>query len=151
MKLRTTCCLGMLLLVGSSALAQPRNLPPPNTTCDGSSTLAEWVPQFHFDHCLTGYNPYEVILSPANVGNLVLDWQYTTAYPIDSSPAVANGVVYVGAQDSNVYALNAATGAKLWIYNTLSLVQFFADGGQWGGLCRLRRRQRLCAERRHRR
>ena len=33
-----------------------------------------------------------------------------------SSPAVANGVVYVGAGDGNVYALNAGTGAKLWSY-----------------------------------
>ena len=33
-----------------------------------------------------------------------------------SSPAVANGVVYVGSADHNVYALNAGTGAKLWSY-----------------------------------
>ena len=33
-----------------------------------------------------------------------------------SSPAVANGVVYVGSEDDNVYALNASTGAKLWSY-----------------------------------
>jgi outer membrane protein assembly factor BamB len=31
---------------------------------------------------------------------------------------VANGVVYVGAVDHNVYALNATTGAKLWSYTT---------------------------------
>ncbi len=31
-----------------------------------------------------------------------------------SSPAVANGVVYVGSDDDNVYALNASTGALLW-------------------------------------
>ena len=35
-----------------------------------------------------------------------------------SSPAVANGVVYVGSDDHNVYALNATTGAKLWNYTT---------------------------------
>ena len=34
-----------------------------------------------------------------------------------SSPAVANGVVYVGSDD-NVYALNARTGALLWSYTT---------------------------------
>jgi serine/threonine-protein kinase len=57
-------------------------------------------------------------LSPATVGNLVLDWQYTTNFIVYSSPVVANGVVYVGSLDSNVYALNAATGAKLWSYAT---------------------------------
>ena len=35
---------------------------------------------------------------------------------IDSSPAVANGVVYFGSVDDNVYALNAATGAEQWTY-----------------------------------
>src|ERR1017187_6945305 len=35
-----------------------------------------------------------------------------------SSPAVANGAVYVGSLDNNVYALNAATGAKLWQFTT---------------------------------
>ena len=39
-----------------------------------------------------------------------------------SSPAVANGVVYVGSDDGNVYALNASTGAKLWSYTTGSYV-----------------------------
>ena len=36
----------------------------------------------------------------------------------ESSPAVANGVVYIGSDDNNVYALNASTGALLWSYNT---------------------------------
>jgi outer membrane protein assembly factor BamB len=37
---------------------------------------------------------------------------------VDASPAVANGVVYVGSEDENVYALNASTGAKLWSFAT---------------------------------
>jgi outer membrane protein assembly factor BamB len=37
---------------------------------------------------------------------------------VDSSAAVANGVVYVGSTDGNVYALNAKTGAKLWSGST---------------------------------
>jgi len=41
---------------------------------------------------------------------------------VDSSPAVANGVVYVGSGDYKVYALNARTGAKLWSYRTGSFV-----------------------------
>ena len=31
---------------------------------------------------------------------------------------MANGVVYIGSDDGNVYALNASTGAKLWSYTT---------------------------------
>jgi outer membrane protein assembly factor BamB len=40
-----------------------------------------------------------------------------------SSPAVANGVVYVGSFDRKVYALNAKTGAKLWSYIIGSQIQ----------------------------
>ena len=35
-----------------------------------------------------------------------------------SSPIVANGIVYVGSYDHNVYALNATTGTKVWNYAT---------------------------------
>ena len=35
-----------------------------------------------------------------------------------SRPAVAGGVVYVGSEDHNLYALNAANGDKLWNYTT---------------------------------
>jgi outer membrane protein assembly factor BamB len=38
-------------------------------------------------------------------------WSYDTRDYVNSSPAVANGVVYVGSINDNVYALNAATGA----------------------------------------
>jgi eukaryotic-like serine/threonine-protein kinase len=51
-----------------------------------------------------------------------LKWRYTTGSGTGSSPAVANGVVYVGSGDYNVYALNARTGAKLWTYATGSYV-----------------------------
>ena len=48
-----------------------------------------------------------------------------------SSPAVANGVVYIGSDDDNVYALNASTGALLWQYttgNSVSSSPAVADG-----------------------
>ena len=39
-------------------------------------------------------------------------------YGANASPAVANGIIYVGMDDQYVYALNAKTGAKLWSYLT---------------------------------
>ena len=39
-----------------------------------------------------------------------------------SSPAVVNGIVYVGSNDKNVYALDANTGTKMWSYTTRSVV-----------------------------
>jgi len=54
-----------------------------------------------------GYRPEGVLL-----------WNYTTGGRVTSSPAVVNGVVYVGSQDRNLYAFDALTGARLWNYNT---------------------------------
>jgi outer membrane protein assembly factor BamB len=49
-------------------------------------------------------------------------WSYTTGFFVESSPAVANGVVYVGSDypDSKVCALNARTGVRLWAYTASS-------------------------------
>ena len=39
-----------------------------------------------------------------------------------SSPAIANGTVYIGSHDHNLYALDAATGKKRWSYKAGGLV-----------------------------
>jgi outer membrane protein assembly factor BamB len=59
-------------------------------------------------------NPCEKVLNVKNVGSLQKLWSYTTGGEVNSSPAVANGVVYVGSEypDHKLYALNASTGAK---------------------------------------
>ena len=41
-------------------------------------------------------------------------WSFGTGDAVYSSPALANGVVYVSSWDGNVYALDAYTGAELW-------------------------------------
>ena len=81
-------------------------------TCKAYTPWAE----FH-RHDMTRWNPCEKVLNVKNVGKLGLKWSYATG-GVDSSPAVANGVVYVGSYDHNGYALNARTGAKLWSYTT---------------------------------
>jgi outer membrane protein assembly factor BamB len=68
------------------------------------------------------WNPCEKVLTVHNVGNLSLKWSNTFAGAVWSSPAVADGVVYVGSSDGNVWALRAKTGAKLWNYGTRSFV-----------------------------
>jgi outer membrane protein assembly factor BamB len=57
-------------------------------------------------------------LNTSTVGRLSLSWSYTTGNQVYSSPAVVNGVIYVGSLDNNVYALNAASGAQLWSFTT---------------------------------
>ena len=49
-------------------------------------------------------------------------WTYPTGNTIEGPAAVANGVVYIGSDDNNLYALNATTGALLWSYTTGGVV-----------------------------
>jgi outer membrane protein assembly factor BamB len=78
----------------------------------------DWT-QFHFGPYHTGYNPYENVLSSSNVSALTLDWiYYIGSFSGTGSPAVANGVVYVGSYDGKLYALDAVTGALKWSYAT---------------------------------
>jgi outer membrane protein assembly factor BamB len=57
------------------------------------------------------YNVYAL-----NASTGVLLWSYANDAG-DSSPAVANGMVYIGSADGYVHALNASTGAQVWRYN----------------------------------
>jgi outer membrane protein assembly factor BamB len=43
-------------------------------------------------------------------------WKFTTKDSIDSTPAVAGGVVYVGSEDKFLYALELTTGKEKWKY-----------------------------------
>jgi len=65
----------------------------------------DWA-QLHFGPYHEGYNPYENVLTSSNVTALTRDWRYTTRGYVFSSPAVANGMVYIGSDDFNVYAFH---------------------------------------------
>jgi hypothetical protein len=41
-------------------------------------------------------------------------WKFQTSGRVISSPAVENGVVYVGSTDKNMYAVDQQTGALKW-------------------------------------
>jgi hypothetical protein len=83
-----------LMLAAANTSAQTPTAPSP----------ADWT-QYLRDN-MQRWNPYETVLGVGNVGKLGLKW--SSPYSISSdSPAVANGVVYFGSGDGNVYALNA--------------------------------------------
>jgi outer membrane protein assembly factor BamB len=65
-----------------------------------------------------GRNATENVLGPSNVAGIDLDWAFAARGPIFSSPAVANGVTYVGSEDGILNAVNAATGTLLWAFPT---------------------------------
>ena len=50
-------------------------------------------------------------------GNTEL-WRFATGGIVYSSPAVANGIVYVGSEDKNLYAIDTVTGKEKWRFAT---------------------------------
>lgn len=86
-----------------------------NASSQGETAQAadpDWWPMFHHDLDHTGYST-----STGPTTNNTL-WNYTTINGVLSSPAVVDGLVYVGSYDDNVYCLNAATGTQVWNYTT---------------------------------
>ena len=43
-------------------------------------------------------------------------WTFDASYPIVSSPLIAEGKVYVGVSDQNLFCLDVVTGAPVWQY-----------------------------------
>jgi parallel beta-helix repeat protein len=72
----------------------------------------DWWPMFHHDLKHTGHST-----STAPNNNQIL-WSYTTGDVVFSSPAVADGKVFVGSWDNKVYALDENTGSLIWSYTT---------------------------------
>jgi outer membrane protein assembly factor BamB len=75
-------------------------------------------PMFHNYLTHTGYSTS----TAPNTNQTV--WNYATGSYVTSSPAVVDGVVFVGSGDNNVYALNAMTGTQVWNYTTSSPVNW---------------------------
>lgn len=71
----------------------------------------DW-PMFHANLSHTGVGEGSPVLTPT------LLWKFETGSGIYSSPAVVNGVVYIGSTDQYFYALNAADGKQIWRYRT---------------------------------
>ena len=46
------------------------------------------------------------------------NWTYVTGGPVLSRPVQADGTIYVGSDDHNVYAINGTTGRLRWKYST---------------------------------
>jgi outer membrane protein assembly factor BamB len=78
----------------------------------GSQSNVDWWPMFHHDATRIGYST-----STAPNTNQML-WNFTTGDAVESSPAVADGIVFVGSDDGKAYALNVSTGAPIWNYTT---------------------------------
>ena len=89
------------------------------TACDAGAFEVQSGPwtMFHHDLRHTGLSPID---TSANLGGL--KWAFTTGNEVDSSPAIgADGTIYVGSYDGNVYAINP-DGSHKWTFTTGSFV-----------------------------
>lgn len=78
-----------------------------------ASSVDDW-PLFRHDASHTGFSS-----GVAPTSNVVQLWNYTineAGITVVAPPVVANGFVYVGSADNNLYCLDAATGTKVWSF-----------------------------------
>lgn len=89
---------------------------PVHPTTNPRLAEAGW-PMFGHDAKHTGLSPYGAV---ANLGTL--RWKFTTGSAIFSSPAIgADGTVYVGSGDDNLYAINPNDTQK-WKFKTCDAI-----------------------------
>ncbi len=61
------------------------------------------------------------VYSAAGVPKLKgVKWTFHTNGEVVSSPAIVDGVIYVGSNDGNLYALDQQTGTKKWVFQNRS-------------------------------
>ena len=49
-----------------------------------------------------------------NTQDKAVSWELMTGGRVASSPAIEDGIVYVGSGDGYIYAVNASDGSELW-------------------------------------
>jgi outer membrane protein assembly factor BamB len=125
---RRTLGVALLAAVGAFLAASPAG-------------AAQWT-QFRYNAAQTGRNPVETTLTPATVGGLRIRWRAHVAFEVLwTSPLVVGETSIVDGLNSDVVAVDRATGAVRWrfqaptgnILNPIAasrqLVYVEADGG----------------------
>ena len=100
--------IAIALSLASTVCAGASDTSRPANTAAGTSI--DW-PHFRFDKNHTGEQPFETTLSQDNIGSAGLLWQDslggTDSLVYFSSPAVVNGIVFVGTDDGHLFAYSA--------------------------------------------
>jgi outer membrane protein assembly factor BamB len=83
----------------------------------GFTVRTDWT-EFRFSPVKDGANPYENVLSAANVSGLGTAWIGIVPGGTYSSPAIVGGIAYIGSYNGGLYAFDATTGAPQWVAST---------------------------------
>lgn len=95
-----------------------------------SAATTDW-PLYGGDLAGSHYNSAEHAITPATVSRLKVKWIFQTEADVSSQPVVVGGVVYFGSWDGKEYAVDAATGHKIWAFDCNSPTRSgaaYADG-----------------------
>lgn len=68
-------------------------------------------------------DPTHSSTAPKGPSTLTLVWNFTTNGSVISSPSVVDGIVYVGSQDKNIYAIGAWSGNLIWNFTTQGAIE----------------------------
>jgi outer membrane protein assembly factor BamB len=107
---------GILMLSITSAISIGYTYNGSYSSTSANQTLNPWT-GFRYDTLRNGSTA-----SPAPSQDIGY-WNATFGDTVWSSPAVADGMVFVGSDDHSVHALNATNGMQIWNYTTGNLVR----------------------------
>ena len=107
--LTATLILSMSFFVFSSSLMSHPTVPI-LLLANGASTSSDDWSMFLHDSAHTGSSTGSAPKTSAIL------WNFSRSNnPLESSPAVVNGSVYVGSTNGNIYCINATTGGQEWV------------------------------------
>ena len=104
--------------------------PSPQEFANAASDSANWIlpaKSYSGNHYTDAAE-----ITPANVGNLHLAWTFPIddPGPLEVSPIIYNGTMYVTSAHDHVYALDAATGKLKWEFkDSPHVISFAANRG----------------------
>jgi outer membrane protein assembly factor BamB len=123
--------LNQLWAIGPSSTTTPSATPTPTSTPISTPTPTP-VPTPTYAPVKTsitsnwpiwGNDPAHSSTAQVGPSNLTLGWKFTTGGAVISSPTVADGIVYVGSSDHNIYAIGALNGSLIWKFTTQDVVE----------------------------
>lgn len=103
------------LLAGLAACAGDDDAGSGPDAAAGDDAAAEWVRHGH-DLANTRAVPDETALDPTTVADLAPAWEVDDILGVTGTPAVVDGVAYVGDWTGHLRALDAETGDQVWVH-----------------------------------
>lgn len=122
--------LGLVMSIGIGAAAHAQSTPSPQQFKDAAADPANWIlpaKSYSGNHYTTATQ-----INPGNVAGLHRAWKFVVndSGPMEVSPIIYDGTMYVTTAHDHVYALNAATGKLKWSFSdNPHVISFAANRG----------------------